>query len=311
MDVGEKIKDFFDKNINKLNPYKRYHFAKRMYRLTGNERYAKIVRKYLVLQKKKFIADIKGMEDDSYLKKRSKEAYIRLGEYGTPEAQRKRKKVFRNKKERLLYFGMIEAAHWLNEAKAFSGRDKKYYSKWKKFLKSINLKQLLLDEGVFREFSAQLVNLVYYLRIDSIADLGKDFRKMFGKAFRGKLSRHMYINRIYTMTHSIIAGSDYYQRFVSRREFGWILDYFRNHIIEIINKTNPDVVFEVGLCFKLAGEKAGKEIKAASRVVEKEYNARLGYIPRKDKSLNKSEHANVMAIMLFSDFEKFYSGPRI
>lgn len=311
MAVSNKIRDFFEKNIGMLSPYKRSHFAIRMYRLTGREKYARTARKYLVSQKKKFIQDIKAIDSIPHIKKRGNALYKKLEEFGTPEAKRKRKKVFRGKKEYLFYYSMIEKAHFLKEAGAFSGKDNYYYSKWKKFLKSADLKKLLLDKEIFREYSTQLVNLVYFLKTDGTADLGKDFRRMFENVFKGKLSSHMYTNRIYTMTHFIVAGSDYYQRLVSAKEFGWILDYFRKNIKEIIRKTNPDVVFEVGVCFKLAGEKSGKEIEMASEIAEKEYNPKIGYIPRKDKSPEQSEHANAIAIILLSDFKLLHKGPRI
>jgi len=312
MTVGRKIKEHFENNLHALSRYRRGHFAKRMHRITGDERYAKHAKEHILMLKEQFISDMAKLDGISHIKKRSEEIYDQLSEFGTPEAQLRRRNVFKDRKEYLFFYHLIETAHLLKEAGAFDGMDAGHYAKWKGFLKTkIDFDRLLLKKDIFREFSAQLVNYVYFLKMDSIADKTREFKMLFNEIFRGDEEGQDFINKIYTMTHFIIAASDYYQQFVDANEFSWILQYFRQNMERIISETNPDVIFEVGLCFKLAGDHNAKEIDLAKSIVAREHDEVLGYIPRKDNSLEQSEHANIMAIMLMSDFDRLHKGPML
>jgi len=311
MSVGRKIKEHYENNLHALSRYKRCHFAKRMHRITGDARYLKHAQEHLSVMKEHFEEDVKKLGDKEHIKKRSEEIYDKLSDFGTPEAQTRRRNVFRDKKEHLFFYYLIETGHMLREAGAFD-RDAASYRKWVEFLRNnIDFSKLLLKEDIFREFSTQLVNYVYFLKIDGITDKTKEFRQMFNQVFSIDEGGQHFINKIYTMTHFIIAASDYYQQFVDPNEFEWVLNYFRQNMERIINETNPDVIFEVGLCFKLAGMHNAKEIELARSIVAREHDAELGYIPRKDKSLEQSEHANIMAIMLMHDFYRLHRGPKI
>jgi hypothetical protein len=114
----------------------------------------------------------------------------------------------------------------------------------------------LLNRELMKTAGAQLANYVNYLFRLNVVDIRQRYLEgLEEELMRGKpdtaISNAEYIEKIYGMTHVILAASDYYQEPVDRKEFAWIFDYFEKNIETILARTKPDVYAEVGLSFLL------------------------------------------------------------
>ncbi|MBN2111980.1 DUF3541 domain-containing protein [Candidatus Woesearchaeota archaeon] len=306
-EAAERIKRTFVKNMNLMTPYKRSHFAIRIFRAEGKKDYNHYIKENFEAIKGALLEDIEKCDDRNHALKRA-EVFFQALNKNNDRKGIERQRVFSNKKEELFCFSIIELDHIWNEM-GFIEKEK--HNKWINFLKTRDLKSMFLDDEVFRHYSAQLATFVFLLKFNKVIDIEEDFRKKFIKVFmcNEKLDDYEYRNKIYTLTHFIIGASNYYQQFVPAEKFGWILDYFRQNIDEILKRTNADIIAEVGLCFRLCRVNEGKEIKPISEYLIKEIDREKGYIPRKDGSLEKSEHANSVAYMFLMGFGKLYKGP--
>lgn len=308
-EIAKNIRSTFEKNISSLKIQKQRHFLIRLYRITKDESYKKLVAKLFLKKEEQILNDINKFNDKNYVIERAEELFNKLL-VRKEEKYLQRQKTFRNKKRHLFYYKIIEHLRLLNML-GLSG--KTYFKKGVRLLKNSRHERYILDEGIIKYYGTQIINYVYYLKYLKITDLRKKFKAEFEKIFmKQKPSNElMYNNKIYGLTHFIITGSDYYQRYVSLKEFGWVINYFKKHIKEILQKTDEDIVSEVGLCFKLCKIKSGKEINLITKYLLQKYNKKLGYIPRKEGGLNESEHTNIIAYLFLCNFKKLYKGPNI
>ena len=118
------------------------------------------------------------------------------------------------------------------------------------------------------------------------------------------ISDSEYKSFVYSMTHIIIADSKYYERFVSGHK--WIIKYFANNLDTIAQRTTPDILAEVGFCFRLCREEQKylsllNEIKkqSLSLMSWKKLGADINFLRWK-------EHTNSILIMLLANNKKFH-----
>ncbi len=115
-------------------------------------------------------------------------------------------------------------------------------------------------------------------------------------------SEHVdYQNKLYGMTHFIIADSYYYQRMVPEQEHRWILNYFDANIAEIVSWAKPDVVAEVGLCFRLCGLHDHRVVEMVKDRLAQSFDEEHGIIPSEitEVDFDSSEHRNAVAFLVF------------
>ena len=316
-EVAEVIKKNFLQNSYVLDYNKRSHFMVRVYRATGDEKVFNPIVEKLLIDKENFLEDLKKIEDKKYREERGKELQKKREKEVKSKGKkyRERKKLFIKEPQHLFYYNLITSLYFWKQFGINRGKMKKLWEKGIKFLKNIKgsgeFKEFILGKGMVTHFGTQLVNCVYYLKFLGVIDLEKEFRERFREIFFGgkNLSDYLYKNKIYGLTHFIIAATNYYQKYISREGFEWILDYFKENIMEIIERTNVDIVSEVGLCFKLCKEKAKEVDEKVWIEIKNNFEEELGYIPRKDKSLNSSEHCNSVAYLFLVGQDKLRIGP--
>lgn len=108
---------------------------------------------------------------------------------------------------------------------------------------------------MIKAWAGQLANVVAWIKQLG----GKNYSDVFINALQQVypdnsehlLSLQQYENKLYVLTHIILANSQYYQHPVNRDDFAWIFDYFDTHIDIIISRAKADVVAEVGIAYLL------------------------------------------------------------
>ncbi len=117
-----------------------------------------------------------------------------------------------------------------------------------------------------------------------------------------ELNLLQYQNKIYTLTHIILADSQYYQYFVNREKYSWIFEYFDHNIDKIISRCKEDVIAEVGISYLLSNQSNHTVVKKAKKAIADAFDKTHGIIPSKlgNFELNTGEHRNILAYMLFT-----------
>lgn len=173
----------------------------------------------------------------------------------------------------------------------------------------------MLDPEVLALYAAQVANLVYYLHGLGVTDLRQDVMAAFREQYPPHRDRMLpdeeYRNKIYGMTHFVIAASDYYQKPVSAHTFRWVLDEFAASLDQILARTKEDIYTEVGISFLLAGETNHPAVSRLRDALLEAWNPQARIVPSEqgDTDLVAGEHRNVLAIMLLAWPDRLHPGP--
>lgn len=202
---------------------------------------------------------------------------------------------------RTVFFKVIHDLAWLDNYQLRHENHKALVA----FSKSFPFEALIRDPQMIRAWGLHLANEVYWLRQIT----GQDYRALFIKQFQAlypdqaddTLSEFHYWNKLYIMTHLMIADSDYYQRTIDAEEWQWVLDYYRANLDTILQKGKPDVIAEIGVCFLLANQANDPAVAKIRHYISEAVDKANPMIPSfhsKNFDLSKGEHRNVLAIML-------------
>ncbi|HSH48530.1 MAG TPA: DUF3541 domain-containing protein [Halomonas sp.] len=310
--VGERIRQRYDAALMTLPANRQRHYAQRLYRITGDDRYLPLNRAYAGRLLASLGDEINALADPGYPLRRGRQL---VEDYGvnTPR-QRRRKRLLGRWPEvayaRRLAFQLTQARyHGLLNAIDLPG-----YGRALTYLASVGFEPFLTDPAAIDTYAAQLANLAYYLHGLGVADL----RQQTAAAFRAHYPPHAvasldetaYRNRLYGMTHFVIAASDYYQCPVDAEDFSWALDAFESELPRIL-ATKADIFAEVGISFLLAGRSDSPALDAIRQALVEAYDPEAGMIPGEDgdTDLAGGEHRNVLAIMLLGWPERLHPGP--
>lgn len=310
--MAKKIKKTYDQNLFKLEPRVQGHYAIRMWRITTDSAYLNSILFHYLVLKEQFTGWTDNLDSAQY--RLSFADSLLLEKFKTAKGKI-RKKLLEKRREFVFASELLETAYQIHTV----GMDKtqllNQFERVRNYLQRINFKEFLLDSQVVRYYAPQAVNYIYYLKFLNIADFETEFEAEFKEVFPSQkdsgLDEIEYENKLYGLTHFIIAGSDYYQNYVSAKKYQWILDYFDRHIEQILARSKPDVIAEIGLCFKLCGQKNHRVVALTQRKIRGTFDSKQGLIPpQKGKAnLDKSEHRNIIAYLLLTDFDRLYPGP--
>lgn len=188
--------------------------------------------------------------------------------------------------------------------------------KFRQVIRRYDFRKYATNESLIKAWAAQLANQVFWLRQlgeqDVVDEFIAAFRKTYPDSNDSQLSVQQYGNKIYGLTHIILAASSYYQCPVNELDFQWIFDYYRNNINTIIARAKEDVIAEVGINFLLAGLDNDPVVLQTRKKIQKALNREHGLLPSVTGSLdlNGGEHRNVLAIMLL-DWKGTHAAPII
>lgn len=302
VDIAGEIQARYEAELSTLPLSKQRHYAQRLYRITGDEKYLPLNRSYAKRLIHGLREDIEGLAQPGYATSRSQAL---IADYPTrTDKQRARKRVLGEWGEiafaRNLLFRLVQLEYYrLLDIPDLAGHERALA-----YLETVDFRAFLTDPGVMRIYAAQVANIVYYLQQLGIDDLRDEviasFREQYPPERDAMLSNDEYRNKIYGMTHFVIASSRYYQQSVSAQEFAWILEEFEDSLPRILRETTEDIYAEVGISFLLAGQQEHPVVERIEAALERAYDPVARMIPSPDGrvDLERGEHRNVLAIML-------------
>jgi len=314
-DAAEVIRTEFEKALFTLPPKTQEHYSARMYRITGNSRYVNPILLQTLITERALAADIRHYNETEYRRERIGRLIKQFN--GTSRKERLRHALFEERGEVLYHLNMLSDSNRLTiygEGIESIGR---MVNESIAILGAFDFSDFLLDPAVIRIYAAQTANYVYYLHDLGIVDLRSDYRSAFATAFPNRedldISNLEYKDKIYGLTHIIIAASGYYQHEVERTEFQWLLHYFEANIDRILHETKPDVIAEVAICFLLAGDRENHVVSRCRKAILKSIDEEAGIILSVSgrDNLAGGEHRNILAYMLLSWPDELHSGPRL
>lgn len=314
-DMGDEIRENFESSLSELPLSERQHFSLRMYRITGDDKYLPAIRADAIRDARSLSEDIDQLADLAYRLAQAADMVERYPD--DTEKSRLRKALLTRSGEIAFAKSLLYDVYQADDL-ALSGQPPLHDIKPAlEYLRQVDWAGFWLAPETLRIYAAQSANQIYYLYhlgiIDLRAQLQQTFWAVFPDASDDQLSELEYENKIYGLTHIIIAHSDYYQHFVQRADFAWIYEYFEHNIDSILRRTKADVYAEVALCFLLAGERKHALVTRIKKVLEAAYDEQAEMIPAEDAStdLQHGEHRNTMVIMLYDWPRKLHPGPQI
>lgn len=312
-EVVVQIIKTYEENLFSLHLKYQYHWSLRRWRLSGDKKYLQPIFNDLQRRTMSLVPKIKKLgwrTPAAVLGRRMLESY-----HASTPKKKNRLKVYQRSPEVLFYINLI---HYLFLVKTYKLNNLPglavFYQKATRHLarKVKKISRLLFSKSLITHNPSAVANSVYYLKFLKIADHEEKLLQTFKTFWLKKKAKNDldWENKIYALTHVIIAASYFYQRFLEAERFIWILDFFEKNFKEIAKNTNPDIVAEVGLCFKLC-RKQSPTLKKAQKFVLDAFDTKAGYVVREKtkNSLEKAEHRNILAVLLLSEYKGFVPGP--
>lgn len=290
---------------------KQRHYAQRLYRISGDSRYLEPLEAHGRLLSKQLERDIAGLETPGFAAARTRE--LMASHPQRTARQRARGAMLNEWGEiafgRQLLFRLVQADYY-GLLKTLPEHQRAL-----DYLASLEWQRFLTDPEVMRIYAAQVANQAHFLYQLGIVDLRDDMeaalRSVYPTDTVSALNKADYRNRLYGMTHIVIADSRYYQRWVPAERHAWILAAFRSEIERILDEATEDIMAEVALSFLLAGLADDPVVARIRRHLMQAIDPRSGIIPSPDgdTDLERGEHRNVLAIMVLGWPGYLYAGP--
>lgn len=312
-EIASNIYSVYKFNFDSFPSRERIHFARRAYRLTGEEVYAKTIQNWAVSHT---IPAIRKTDKilSSVLKGEADYPAVNFPlDASNPRVIKRNKALNRNHALQFYRRYLMN----LFQAKIMELDKTLLRSEWPGIvgkLTSIDFDEILINESAVKDVSSFAVNTAFFV---SYLEVDKNFFNKFvsfcnnlyfdkNKKVYAQLGRDDYVTFVYNLTHIVIAASKFYQDEVDG--FDWIFDYFSNNVDKIVTFCGLDAVAEVGLCFKLSKRKKdySKSISYIERYVVSKYDDKRML---RDSGLVGKEHTNCVIMLLLSDVDKWCKGP--
>ncbi|HBP01579.1 MAG: hypothetical protein UY41_C0007G0017 [Candidatus Moranbacteria bacterium GW2011_GWE1_49_15] len=302
--ITEEIIGAYEKNMVHIPLKQMGHFFTRAHRITKKKKHADIVAGNFVLARPaKIRGEIEALKKNEFnlpLKK--------------PKAKRNRlRRELYEKNPRLGVLNELILDLFYIKSLSLESYMRKEFREASDILRKEDLRSLYLQIGTLRHDSSYAINSVFMLKHLGIEKIDQEAVAILKDYyFDGDLNMERKIpawefgSLVYSLTHVIIADSEYYQRTAAGH--GWILDYFAKNAELIMKEATVDMVSEVALCYKLCGKEKeyGKAVeKFKSFLLEFFDSAKLediGYLVKK-------EHTNSILMILFSENKGWHRGP--
>ncbi|MDW6094653.1 DUF3541 domain-containing protein [Vibrio rhizosphaerae] len=310
-DSADQIAAYYEQRLYTLPAFKAGHYALRMYRQTLDNKYAAGIWQDMarVASSLNHFAHDVATPEAIYLYSQQ-----RLSSYQGSQGERSRLRYAVTKHHpEYLYLG-VDLLGAMARADEY-GLKHKNDKQLRQILRRYDFSLYATDPQMIKAWAAQLANQVFWLKQLGEQDVVQAFIQTFRKTYPDDqdtaLSKQQYENKIYGMTHIIIAASGYYQHKVSAADYQWIYHYFRTNIETIIARSKPDVIAEVGLSFLLAGLDQDPVVTQTRQAIQEAIPPLKQMIPSEEENFNlaEGEHRNLLAIMLLG-WQKPHAAPK-
>ncbi|UUM32983.1 DUF3541 domain-containing protein [Vibrio japonicus] len=306
------IKQTYETQLYTLPAFTEGHYGLRMYRQTLDDKYAAAIwsdMARVASRLNRFAAEVHTPKQIALHSERRVSGYI--GETG--ERSQRRYAATRQMPE-YLYLGvdLLGSMARANEYGLKHIEDEKL----RKVIRRYDFKKFATNPEMIKAWAAQLANQVFWLRQLDEQDVVEEFidalKETYPDNMDNALSEQQYGNKLYGLTHIILADSGYYQHKVSEKQYQWIYDYFRNNIDTILLRAKEDIIAEIGISFLLAGLEDDPVVEKTRQAIQQSIDKDRGMIPSVsgDFDIGKGEHRNVLAIMLL-DWQQVNPAPKV
>lgn len=304
------IRDNYENNTEKLSRFKTGHMGLRFYRHYGDEKYIPLFLEGIELAETALNTIYDRGLDSETIKKYSEKSNRKYYSTSTPRKNLRSQTLSDFPEYRFYATKLLRHVARLDEV----GLRHQHHDEFIQALRSYDFESAFTDHEMIRAWGAQLANQVYWLKQLRIADHTVAFQKAVEKVYPEKkdieLSKQQFENKLYTLTHIVIAASGYYQVDVAYEEFPEIIDYFRRNTSMILERAKEDVVIEVGISLLLTGNDYA-EIDVIRRHISDKINREERMIPspsgKTDFALG--QHRNIIGVLLL-DWQGTYERPR-
>lgn len=297
--AAQLIRQKYEDDSYRLKPSKAGHMGLRLWRNYGKKKY-----QYLLLQGINYTSNsldklvVVGFDQAS------------LMSYATDKnhkcrATTKKKKLRKKTFERFPLYRVMATKILRHVARLDElGLKHEHHDQFMDLLRGYDFHKAFTDSEMIRAWGAQLANQVYWLYNLGIADFRDDFIHAVEQTYPHQndqdLSKQQYGNKIYTLTHIVIAASEYYRYPIYEERYSPVIDYFRNNIDNILRRCKEDIVIEVGLSLLLVNEDF-PEIEVIREHVLDKVDKKKKMIPSENGKSNfaQGEHRNIIAVLLF------------
>ncbi len=305
--IASRIIETYETSLVTLPLSRQEHFSLRMYRTTGHGRYKPAIQLMADHFQNNLRKNVANIEDQIYIKHYL--AKLKADQKDTAKGRLRRESLSQGNQVIFFTNGIVYPLVKLQELN-ISLPEKDHAIK---ILRKIDFKKELLKPSILRAWAAPTVNWIFWLYQLGVVDLRNDLKLAFAKAFPmdGSLEGDDFVNQLYGLTHFIIAASEYYQSYVEPESYQWILDFFEKNQAKILTCGNPDIIAEVGVNFLIAKQYDHPLVGDTRNIVAKYFDQSHGIILAKGMSSNmeKAEHRNVLAYLLFRLPMPLYKGP--
>lgn len=314
--VASGIREHYESRLDSLSPSLQRHYAQRLYRITGDPRFLPYQEQHAERLLETLYRDVQGlMHQAGYAM--AQDRLMTTRQALRTERQRQRAALLANhpgmtfatdlsfRMIQLEYYGLLET---------LPDSDVEQVKKW---LISQEWGAFLLSEAAIRHYAAQAANQVWFLQQLGVIDLRDAFMQRFREIYPDgqdeTLSRAEWHNKIYGMTHMVIAASRYYQQSVAEDAFTWVTDDFIRQLPALLEFATEDILAEVGISLALAGHAKHPAVEQIRWALINAYdpNARMIPSPSGSTDFARGEHRNVLAVMLLLWPEQLHPGPKL
>ncbi|WP_144207315.1 DUF3541 domain-containing protein [Shewanella donghaensis] len=307
--VRSAIQVNLEQNLYSLPPRIQGHYGIRMYRMTGDDKYANaaLVDLITITERQNYFAC--NMDKENFIEDQSAKAISVLGKGPRAKARKKALKPF---PEFIFYSDILLRYASRTDEFGFMGP---CHEQMVQGLKAYDLAPALTDPTMITSWAAQLVNYAYWAEQLNAGEYVAQYKQAFIETYPNdkdsELDKKQFQNKLYGMTHFIFADSGYYQESVDAKEFKWILDYFDNNIERILEQATDDIISEVGISFLLAGLPNHSVVKKTQNHIAASFETEYQLIPspRGNPDMAMGEHRNVLAMMLLDWPDTLHKGP--
>lgn len=312
--VANQIKATFESNMLSLPSKTRYHWASRLWRITGDKFYILANFEYFQELTIKYMPIVDILDNEEEVKRTADEV---LQKYNSNSEKKQNRFEVYKKNPRLLFEINLIRYLFLIKMLGFTAYPEfeSYIKKGNQYLSESDPASLFLSNENLANNPSAAANSIYYLQYLGVGDFEQELFSKFksfwmNRATSGELE---FKNKIYGLTHIIIAASYFYQRFLPAERFDWITGFFEENLDEILARTNADIIAEVGIGFWLTGQTERQAFSKIQDFIAKRFDPKLGSVGREDgkNSLEKLEHRNVLAYMLLTAPKNLYEGPNM
>jgi len=310
--LAEKATIALAKRITRFPSATQSHFASRIYRISGKKKYLPFIKKSMEKKRKnlKIWKPILG----NLIKEKEEGKKILARLIKQRPLKKERWQFYQTQPELKLYQRIIFTLKKFQELEITPFLQSREYIKSLQRIREINWHHYLLNPKLIYFDPVQTTNQIFWLKGINVIDLENVFLPRLKKIYPLKPKPHhpkdlFSKNLYYAYTHVIIAASDYYQKFVSPKNYPLIVNFLSQSIPFIIKSKHYDLVAELGVCFKLI--KQEEKTIPLKIFLRKNISPQTHLIDYPFKDGKGEEHANILLIMLFKNWPKLYPGPKI